>query len=423
MYQIEASSALRVAGARPFRFVRLSVSSNVIALGVTSLLTDVSSEMVSTVLPVYLVLHLGLTPLQFGVIDGIYHGVTALVRVVSGFAADRWQRHKEIAAAGYGLSAVCKVGIAAAGTAWPLLATVVAADRIGKGVRTAPRDALISLSTPAANHGLAFGVHRAFDSAGAMFGPLVALLILAMLPERFDVVFVASSSVALLGLGVLLTYVRNVSPHMATGAYATAPKPSVSWADVQRLAPLLGAAALLSLSTVSDAFLYLLLQQQTGFNSGLFPLLYVGTALSYLVLAIPAGRIADRIGRRRMLLLGHGVMCSAYLLTFYAGSVWLPVVGCVVLLGAHYATTDGVLMAVASNICSPAHRASGLALVSTVTSAGRFVAALAFGALWTWYDSATAVWLFSAALAAAVSVSAGIFALEKRRQDDDVCEA
>src|SRR6266850_3688491 len=147
MYQIDASATLGLPRPATLRRVRIGVGRTVIALGCTSLLTDVSSEMVSTVLPIYLVLHLGLTPLQFGFIDGIYQGVTALVRLIGGLAADRWHRHKEIAAAGYGISAFCKIGMIAAGAAWPVLASIVAVDRMGKGVRTAPRDALISLST------------------------------------------------------------------------------------------------------------------------------------------------------------------------------------------------------------------------------------------------------------------------------------
>jgi Major Facilitator Superfamily len=168
MYQVEAWSNLRVSRGEPLRLVRVGISANVIALGLTSMLTDVSSEMVSTVLPVYLVLHLGLTPLQFGLVDGLYNGMTAIFRLISGIAADRWSRYKEIAAAGYGVSAICKAALGPAGAAWPVLAGVVAVDRMGKGLRTAPRDALISLSATPSTQGLAFGVHRAFDSAGAM---------------------------------------------------------------------------------------------------------------------------------------------------------------------------------------------------------------------------------------------------------------
>src|ERR671918_3154075 len=124
------------------------VSGTVWALGFTSLLTDVSSEMVASVLPVYLVFQVGLSPLAFGVVDGLYQGIAALVRVAAGLFADRWQRYKDVATAGYGLSALCRLGILAAGTSASTIAAVVALDRIGKGIRTAPRDALIALRSP-----------------------------------------------------------------------------------------------------------------------------------------------------------------------------------------------------------------------------------------------------------------------------------
>jgi len=120
------------------------VSRTVLLLGLTSLFTDVSSEMVATVLPLYLLFDLALTPVVFGVIDGLYLGAAALVRVFGGVAADRWGRHKEVAVAGYSLSAVTRIGLLVVGSAWALLAGVVLVDRLGKGIRTAPRDAILS---------------------------------------------------------------------------------------------------------------------------------------------------------------------------------------------------------------------------------------------------------------------------------------
>ena len=190
----------------------LGVSSTVLFLGLTSLFTDVSSEMVSTILPMYLVLSLQLSPLQFGLVDGLYQGVAALVRVCGGFAADRWHRHREVAGVGYGLSAICKLGLLAVGGAWMAFAAVIVADRIGKGIRTAPRDAMISLSTPRSELATAFGVHRALDTAGAMLGPLVAFGLLAAVPGGFDVIFVTSFCVALVGLGVLVLFVQSPRP-------------------------------------------------------------------------------------------------------------------------------------------------------------------------------------------------------------------
>ncbi len=403
MYQVEAWSALRGFWREPARAARWAVAGNVIALGFTSLFTDISSEMVATVLPVYLVVQLGMTPLQFGLVDGLYQGATALLSLVGGFAADRWRRHKEVAAAGYGISAICRIGMTLAGSAWPLIAGIVALDRFGKGIRTAPRDALISLSTDRANRGTAFGVHRAFDSAGAMLGPLVGLVILSALPQRYDVVFVVSFSIAIIGLGVLLAFVRN-PPTVEHAARTRA----VAWrvADARAIAPLLVAAAVLSVATVSDAFIYLILQRNVGFNAAMLPLLYVGTSAIYLVLAIPVGHVADRAGRRTTLLGGHLLLASAYVVAGVMHGTTPVIAGTVLLLGAYYAMTDGVFMALASAACRSEQVAGGMAMVTTVTSGGRFVAALAFGAAWVRFGIPVAVAGFSSAVVCAVLVSA-----------------
>ena len=158
MYQVENSTALlqghRRLLARGRRTPR--VSRTVVLLGLVSLLTDISAEMVSTILPLYLVYTLGFTPLQYGVVDGVYQGASALVRLVSGFTADRTRRHKEVATVGYGLSAVCKLGLVVAGGAFSAIGALVLLDRTGKGIRTAPRDAMISLSSSPghARHGV-----------------------------------------------------------------------------------------------------------------------------------------------------------------------------------------------------------------------------------------------------------------------------
>lgn len=156
---------------------RRAVAGNVIALGAVSLVTDVSAEMVTAVLPLYLVVGLGVSPLAFGALDGLYQGASALSRLVGGHVADRAQRRKLVAGTGYALSAGCKLALLAATTPWAVGA-VLAADHTGKGLRTAPRDALISLSCPPEEQGRAFGVHRAMDTAGALLGPLAAFAVL-----------------------------------------------------------------------------------------------------------------------------------------------------------------------------------------------------------------------------------------------------
>ena len=408
MYQIEAAAALRRT-ARTLQGRRFwpHVSRNVVALGFTSLLTDVSSEMVSTVLPIYLVLYLGLTPLQFGFVDGVYHGFTALLRLAGGIASDRTRRDKEVAAVGYGASALCKLGLLGAGGAWPVIAAVVAVDRAAKGLRTAPRDALISLSSGRAGLATSFGVHRALDSSGAMLGPLVALAILWAATDAYDLVFVASFAVAIVGLGVLWLFVRSARGLALDREAPLRPGRAVrSLLATRGFVGLTCAGTLLSLATVSDGFLYLVLQQRTALAPGLFPLLYVGTAGCFLLLALPAGMLADRFGRRSAFLAGHGLLALAYLAAVPAEASQADLAVCILLLGGYYALTDGVLMALASAMLPPEMRGTGLALLTTMTSLGRLAASVGFGAAWAGYGPTQALIWFVIALGGATGAAA-----------------
>jgi len=388
------------------------IGANVYFLGLTSLLTDVSAEMVTSILPLYALYALGLTPMQYGAIDGLYQGAAALARLAGGVMADRWQRNREIAAAGYALSAACKLALLAVGGIWSALAAVIAVDRIGKGIRTPSRDALISLSSAPQRLGTAFGVHRAFDTAGALLGPIAAFALLALLPDAYDVVFVTSFCVALAGLAALLLLVRN-PPRSARAQ--SAEQPSVRAAIGLLRGPrfravVLGAAAL-GLVSVADAFLYLRIQRDTSMSPSLFPLLYVGTALTYLLLAIPAGRLGDRIGRGRVFLLGHGLLaaaCVAPLVLPSAAVSWSASVT-LALLGGYYACTDGVLMAAASVYLPARLRASGFAIVTTASGLARLVSSLLFGAVWNGWGIETALLWFAAGLAATALVTAPIW--------------
>lgn len=164
--------------------------------------------MVTAVLPLYLVAGLGLSPLGFGALDGLYNGVSALVQLTGGHLADRIRNHKLIAGIGYGLSALCKPLLLLAHSLGPV-GVVLALERTGKGLRTAPRDALISLSTPPELQGRAFGVHRAMDTTGALLGPLAAFFILGMTVDGYDAVFGVSACVAALGVVVLVLFVPS----------------------------------------------------------------------------------------------------------------------------------------------------------------------------------------------------------------------
>jgi MFS family permease len=407
VYQVESSSRILESGRRLWRGpAQGRVSANVLFLGLTSLFTDISSEMVTTVLPLYVLVNLNLTPMAFGVVDGLYLGAAGIVRLAGGFLADRTRRYKTVAVAGYTLSMVSRVGLLALGSAWAWLLGVVLIDRLGKGIRSDSRDAMISFSTPRSALATAFGVHRALDTAGAMIGPLIAFGILMLAPRAYDAVFVVSLCAALIGLAILVLFVEN---RPAPDADAAPPvRTAITLAAVARLMRLSKVRALviaggaLSLATMSDAFLYLTLQRRLDLQVGFFPLLYVATAAIYMVLALPMGLLADRVGRARVFIGGYLLLllaCSALLLPS-AGPA--EVVGYVVLIGGYYAATDGVLMALASARLPDELRTSGMALVMTVSNLARLVGSILFGWLWTWRGVEVAVGVFGTGLLAAI---------------------
>jgi MFS family permease len=416
MYQVDWIE--RIKAKRPItgRRAHVTVSRTVWYLGFTSLFTDISSEMVASTLPMYLVLHLGLSPLQFGFVDGLYQGMTALLRLVSGLIADRWRRYKEVAAAGYGLSAICKMGLLWAGSVWPMLVTVIAVDRVGKGLRSAPRDALLSLSMAQEHLGVAFGVHRTLDAGGAMLGPLGAFALLLLAPDAYDVLFIVSFCVALIGLGVLVLFVENhQAVTVSTDRLMVSLGLAIGLLREPRFRGIALAGGLLSLATISDNFIYLALQQRMQFSGSKFPLLSFFTALFYVVLAVPLGHLADRVGRSTVFLGGYGVLLLLYSVASVVGSNFAAFIGCTALLGAYYAATDGVLMAMASAVLPTDLRTSGLAVLTTVTSLMRLLSSVLLGWLWTTGGGFAALHWFLAGLMGAIVMAS--FWLRHRAED------
>jgi MFS family permease len=408
MYNVQDSSSL-VAGHRALlrpRAAGLRVPRTVVLLGFTSLLTDISSEAVAAVLPLYLVYAAGFSPLALGFIDGLYRGAAAITALASGFWADRRKRHKEVATVGYGLSAITKLGLVAAGGAVAPIAVFVMLDRIGKGIRTAPRDALISLSASPKTLGTAFGVHRAMDTTGAMIGPLMAFGILALAPLAFTSVFLVSFCVAIAGLGVIALLVPS-------RVERTDAKPPLSLRQLspllleRRFRALVVVASLLGLATISDAFLYLALQRKLDLAPAVFPLLFVGVSLAFMVLAVPAGKLADRVGRGRVFVGGYVLLLPVYASLLAPDLGYLGAGFALALVGASYAATDGVLAALASGTLDEEARGSGLSVLTTATNLARFVASVGFGALWAWAGLNTAVLVCGIALAAAI-VATGV---------------
>ncbi|MEV6521368.1 MFS transporter [Longispora sp. NPDC051575] len=431
-------------GAGPAR-----VSGTVVGLGLVSFFTDASSELVAAFLPVYLLYGLGIGYLQFGVLDGLYTGATAVLRLAGGHLADRTARPRAVALFGYGLSAVTKLGFPLVGGSVAGIGGLLAADRAGKGIRTAPRDAMITAASPRAALGRAFGVHRALDTAGALLGPLLAFALLAGIGSAYDAVFGTSFCLALIGVLILFFFVRVDPPAPVTMAPpgTGAGDPAVTWPGADGGVPAVarpgagqgdpaarrggaparprvtlrgslallrnvalrrvaGCALLLGLATAGDAFLFVTLAERSGIGGNALSLMPLGTAATFLLAAIPVGRLADRLGRWRVFLAGQALLVAGYALLAGPLTGWalLPVV--LGLHGLYYAATDGVLMAHVGALLPPELRSTGLALVQTGQALARMAAAVAFGALAQGWALRPAFTVFAAALLVATVASA-----------------
>ena len=278
-------------------------------------------------------------------------------------------------------------------------------DRIGKGIRTAPRDAMITLTTPKENLGAAFGTHRALDTTGAMIGPLLAFAILAVAPFAFGAVWTVSLCFAHPRRRVLVLFVRNPRTK-AAAPKPPSPRRALGLLHRSGFRTLVVVSAVLSLATISDAFVYLRLQRDTGLDTAYFPLLFTGSALVFMLLAMPVGRLADRIGRVTVFLAGYVLLLGVYALLLL-GIEGTPMIGLVlVLLGAFYAATDGVLAAIAGARLPEELRGSGLGLLGSVTGIARLAGSSAFGALWVATSASTATVVFTVALVVALAVGA-----------------
>jgi MFS family permease len=362
------------------------------SLGFVSLLTDASSEMIYPLLPAFLTGTLRAGPAFLGAVEGLAEAVAAALKVASGRAADRLARRKPLVLAGYGLSSLVRPLVALATLPVHVLLVRVL-DRVGKGVRSAPRDALVAQVTPAGEHGRAFGFQRAMDHTGAMIGPLVASAAL-WLTGDLRLVFALAAIPAALAVATLALGVREEPRERATAATrAGDPGLATPAAAGARLEPALvrylAVLALFTLGNSSDAFL-LLRAQEAGVAVALVPAVW---SLHHLVkagLSTWAGALSDRVGRRRAITLGWAVYALAYA-GFAAARTPLAIVALFAFYGLFHAFTEGAERALVAALAAEESRGRAFGLFHALTGAALLPASVLTGLLWQRFGAAAAL--------------------------------
>jgi MFS family permease len=348
------------------------------ALGFVSLLMDLSSEMIHALLPLYLVTVLGTSMLTVGVIEGIAEATASIVKVFSGALSDRLGQRKLLAVIGYGLAAATKpIFPLAPSVGWLVAARFI--DRIGKGIRGAPRDALVADLSPPAVRGASFGLRQSLDTVGAFLGPLAAVGLMLLLANDFVSVFWIAVIPAVLSFAVIVFFVRE--PERPVQQTVRSP---LSRAEMARLGTgywlVVGIATVFTLARFSEAFL-LLRAQSVGLTLALVPLVMVAMNVVYALAAWPAGELSDRIGRFGVLVAGFGLLVAADLVLAFAGDIAMVGLG-VTLWGLHMGLTQGLLATLVADTAPDDLRGTAFGMFNLVTGLAMLVASVLAGALW-----------------------------------------
>lgn len=375
---------------------RYRPSRNVFLLGLTSFFNDLSSEMIAAVFPAFFISVLKAGAGSLGLVEGIADGASNVIKIYAGHFSDAIQKRKPFIVLGYGLSVITRPVYVLVSTVGGVVGLRLA-DRIGKGLRDAPRDAIISLSTPKEEMGRAFGFHRMLDTFGAICGPLVVYFILRAHPEGFGRVFTVSFIVGLLAL-VSLAFVKDVVGEVRNN--------NLSLSSLAMFSPgfkrYLVALFLLSAGSVPVAVL-LLKTQHLGLTLASIPLFYMLYNISYAGFSVSAGRRSDRVGPQSVMRLGYVILIFGYLIVSFAESPAVLALGFLV-LGLFPALTDGVARALAAELSPKERRAGAYGLVNATAGFGLMVAGVGGGYVWEHFGSGYALLLGGALVTLGVLV-------------------
>jgi len=347
------------------------------ALGLVSLFMDISSEMIHGLLPVFLTTALGASTEMVGLIEGVGEATASISKLFSGWLSDRLGKRKALTIIGYGLGALSKPLFAIAPTASFVLGARFS-DRIGKGIRGAPRDAMVGDMVPAGQRGAAYGLRQALDTVGAFAGPLIAIALMAILHDNFRLIFWLALIPGLISVLVLVLGVRE-PPHRGNGAQAP-----LKLSDLKSIGRaywiVVGVGAVLTLARFSEAFL-ILRAQNAGLSLALAPLVLVVMNIVYALSSYPLGALSDRIDRKAMLAVGFATLIIADMVLAAAPNLTIVMIG-VALWGLHMGMTQGLLSALVADEAPANIRATAFGLFNFASGVALLLASLIAGILW-----------------------------------------
>ncbi len=373
-------------------------------LGFVSLLMDVSSEMIHSLLPMFMVTVLGTSVLAVGIIEGLAESIALIVKVFSGALSDYVGRRKGLTLVGYGLGALSKP-LFALSTGLGGLVSARLLDRVGKGIRGAPRDALVADIAPPELRGAAFGLRQALDTVGAFVGPLVAVGLMLLWANDFRAIFWVAAIPG--ALAVLLLFFGLREPAKAAGRVRTNP---VRRENVKRLPAaywgVVGVGAIFTLARFSEAFL-VLRAQQSGIAPAFVPLVMVAMNVIYAASAYPFGKLSDGMSHRRLLGLGLVVLIAADLV-LAAGANPFALFGGVALWGVHMGMTQGLLAAMVADTAPPDLRGTAFGVFNLVSGVAMLVASVLAGGLWDAFGAASTFYAGAAFCLVALAVTARV---------------
>ncbi|MGB2980441.1 MAG: MFS transporter [Candidatus Zixiibacteriota bacterium] len=356
--------------------ISAKIPKNILVLGLVSFLTDASSEMIYPLLPLFLSDVLGSSMLFIGLIEGVAESTASILKIFSGWLSDRLGKRELLVALGYGISSAGKPILSVVTAGWHVL-LLRFGDRFGKGVRTSPRDALIADSASEERRGLAYGFHRAMDSAGAVVGPLLAFLLLPLVNENYRVLFLIASIPAVLAVLILILFVKEGKSFKEKITSLTRPKLS-DFGPKFRI--FIVGVVLFSLGNSSDAFLFI---RAKGLNVELvhIPILWLILHLVYTLVSSPAGALSDRIGRKNLIISGLFIYSLAYAGFAFATRsfhVW-SLFG---VYGLYYGLANGTMRALVADLAGEKRRALAFGVYHGAVGLTALPASLLFGWIW-----------------------------------------